>query len=117
MAKTERYIHWKADGSYAIIESQGALGLKKLQELVGGYIEVVDLRGPSCPGVMVNEEGRNIDLPVNPHIRQSMTWVELFEGLRGDAVEGRTTAAGAFLGVSQKYGSAVQPGVGIPAKH
>lgn len=37
--------------------------LKELQEMVGGYIEIVHL--PSGKEMVINEEGKNLGLPVN----------------------------------------------------
>lgn len=41
------------------------ISLDSLQEIVGGYIEVLRLRAPDGWGIIINEEGKLQDLPVN----------------------------------------------------
>ena len=55
----------KADGTIKEIspKNNGFFGLEELQELVGGYIEVIYL--PSDTIMIVNEEGKLKGLPTN----------------------------------------------------
>jgi Domain of unknown function (DUF3846) len=64
------------------IVTEKPLSLKRLQQLVGGYIEMVWTGEPyksNC--LMVNEEGRLLGLPPNPHFPQ----------LVGNVIEGNCT--------------------------
>lgn len=75
--------------------------LKTLQKLVGGYIEVIhivdllaSLKDDQLTGndLVINEEGRLLNLPVNPwsrHVALNSIWQ--FEDFRGDIIliEGR----------------------------
>jgi len=52
------------DGNARDVEFSGKIAnLKELQELVGGYIEILWLRGGKA--LVVNEEGKIYGLPVN----------------------------------------------------
>ena len=57
-----RVLVLRADGSKAIVVTDGSL--RALQDLVGGYIEHVDMCEDA--GLLVNEEGRIHGLPPNP---------------------------------------------------
>ena len=93
-----KYIYYKTDGTKKTIESKRALTLKKMQKLVGGYIEHLELNNGRC--LMINEEGVLKDLPINPHIKQEETWVDRSTyGLRGDVIEGKCDKQGEFIGV------------------
>jgi hypothetical protein len=79
------YVVARVDGSVEVLERKNPLELKELQNLVGGYIEMVSISGTLMNRnarnltAMVNEEGLLIDLPKNP----------FFSGLRGNVVLGR----------------------------
>lgn len=57
-----RVLVLRADGTKAIVKTDGSL--KALQDLVGGYLEHVDMC--SGLGLLVNEKGRIRGLPPNP---------------------------------------------------
>lgn len=65
MKKSSRWI--KADGrELAISPEASRFTLKELQAAVGGYIEHVNLAHTGTDEVMVvNEDGKSLDLPVN----------------------------------------------------
>ena len=60
-------LYIKSDGTYEEIEIPRQESLKFLQEKVGGYIEIVYPAVPNADyeGLVVNEEGRLLGLPVN----------------------------------------------------
>jgi hypothetical protein len=41
------------------------LTFEKAREVVGGYIEVVTLKRPQAHSILVNEDGRPLNLPLN----------------------------------------------------
>jgi hypothetical protein len=53
----------KTDGSRELNITLKSLNLKEIQEMVGGYMEIVRL--PEGMNLIVNEEGRMLDLPMN----------------------------------------------------
>ena len=57
----------KPDGTFTPYPPKGAhYTLEEMQEAVGGYIELVHLKGGKTPHIMViNEEGKNHGLPLN----------------------------------------------------
>ncbi|MDP2950072.1 MAG: DUF3846 domain-containing protein [Chloroflexota bacterium] len=59
----------KPDGTCAVYPPKGAhYTLEELQEAVGGFIEIVHLKGGRRPHIMViNEEGKVHGLPLNEH--------------------------------------------------
>lgn len=74
------YLLWKTDGTSEDIVTEKPLELAKMQELVGGYIEMVWRGQPyNSHCLMVNEEGLMQGLPVNPKFPQ----------LVGNVIEGR----------------------------
>lgn len=63
--------HYKTDGTFKkILLKNGEGNLEKLQGLVGGNIEVVCIIPDGDPkkakDLVINEEGRLLDLPSNP---------------------------------------------------
>lgn len=75
------YLLHKVDGSTKKITARRPLGLRRLQELVGGFVEYVRIKDGSGRGqvLCVNEEGKLINMPKNPK----------FPKLNGDVLEGR----------------------------
>lgn len=99
-----KYIYYKTDGTKEDIVADEPLGLKKMQELVGGYIDHMEMNDGTC--LMINDEGLLDDLPVNPHIEQKETWVDISTyGLRGNVIRGKDGDEGEFVGVDLNYGS------------
>ena len=75
--------HLKANNEAPLIEPEGETWtLKELQELVGGYIEIV--AAPNHPGrvLVINEEGKLKGLPFN----KNATDLYIYEPIVGDAV-------------------------------
>lgn len=56
---------YKADGSMVEVEPKNGkdFGLKEMQAIVGGYIEIIDLLDGTF--MVLNEEGKLIGLPYN----------------------------------------------------
>lgn len=55
---------YKANGEQIEVSPKGKrFGLQELQSIVGGYVEVIDLKDGTT--MVVNEEGRLKKLPVN----------------------------------------------------
>ena len=95
-----KYNYYKTDGTKEVIESATPLGLEKLQELVGGYIELVPLNNGNY--LFVNEEGYLKDLPRNPHFTQDDTPNDLSHSqgrFCGNVIEERNDREGEFIGV------------------
>lgn len=95
-----RYNYYKTDNTIETIESDKPLELKKLQELVGGHIEAVELRNGNT--LFVNEEGFLQGLPQNPHFSESDVYVNLTHSggrLLGNVIEGKMDDEGEFIGV------------------
>ena len=84
-----QYVVLRADDSKEVLRRTAPLELKELKALVGGYIEAVGLTPTSNIMCMVNEEGRLMELPPNPHC----------PGIVGDVVLGKT-ASGEFVGLN-----------------
>ena len=66
------------DGRTERIPAENPLKLERLQELVGGYIEV--LRVSEDLFAVINEEGRFLDLPINvryPELRGPVVFARL----------------------------------------
>jgi hypothetical protein len=84
-----QYVVMRVDGSKEILRRTAPLELKELQTLVGGYIEAVKLTPKSNVMMMVNEEGRLMDLPPNPHC----------PGVLGNVVVGKMQGA-QFVGLN-----------------
>jgi hypothetical protein len=92
---------YKMDGSKEPLILTPKTRLKKLQKLVGGSIEVIhiinlvdSLKGDELAGkdLVINEEGRLLDLPINPWSKQvALNSVWQFEEFRGNIIliEGR----------------------------
>lgn len=75
--------HLKANDEAPLIEPKGETWtLKELQELVGGYIEIVAV--PNHPGrvLVINENGKLIDLPFN----KNATDLWQYDAVVGDVV-------------------------------
>ena len=65
---TIQALHFKANGNIEILNINKDNLLKDLQKAVGGYIEIFKLGDPQEHKCLVlNEEGRLFDLPLNPH--------------------------------------------------
>lgn len=95
-----KYNYYKTDGTKEVIKSTFPLGLAKLQELVGGFIEGLQLKNGNY--LYINEEGLINDLPKNPHFtnKDIMTAeIDAFGGLRGNVIEGKLDEEGEFVGV------------------
>ena len=87
---------YKVDGSKEPLILTPKTRLETLQKLVGGYIEVIhivdliaSLKGDELAGkdLVINEEGRLLDLPINPwsrHVALNSEWQ--FEDFRGDII-------------------------------
>ena len=76
--------HLRANNEAPLIEPEGETWtLKELQDLVGGYIQIVAL--PNHPGkiLVINENGKLIDLPYNKNA--SDLWYPT-DPIVGDAV-------------------------------
>ena len=86
-ARTLNYHVYKTDGTIETLQLKSPMKLAQLQELVGGYIEMVYFKG-GLTGV-VNEEGYLLDLPRNPHFDADQ-FENAFAGgyVRGNLVEG-----------------------------
>ena len=92
---------YKVDGSKEPLILTPDTRLETLQKLVGGYIEVIQiidliatLKGDSLAekDLVINEEGRLLNLPVNPWSREvALNSIWQFEEFRGDIIliEGR----------------------------
>jgi hypothetical protein len=79
-----RAIHIPAEGSPALVETDGALG--SLQKFVGGYIEAVTLDDQGTT-LFLNEEGKTMGLPYNEHAsRITRGIVQFFDLIVGDAI-------------------------------
>lgn len=92
---------YKVDGSKEPLILTAKTRLETLQKLVGGYIEVIhivnliaSLKGDklAVKDLVINEEGKLLNLPINPwsrHVALNSEWQ--FEDFRGDIilVEGR----------------------------
>ncbi len=99
--KEIKAILYKVDGSKEPLILTPKTRLETLQKLVGGYIEIIhivdliaSLKGDKLAGkdLVINEQGRLLDLPINPwsrHIALNSEWQ--FEDFRGDIIliEGR----------------------------
>ena len=86
-------IHIKADGKTEERIVSSAPDLEELQQMVGGYIEVVWVRHKGRRTAMiVNEDGYRLGLSVNPRASQIYQATALFVGqttdhmIVGDAV-------------------------------
>lgn len=78
---------YKVDGSKEPLTLNTKTSLETLQKLVGGLIEVIHINGKD---LIINEEGRLLDLPINPwKFGLNTMWEN--EYFRGDVilVEGR----------------------------
>ena len=65
---TIKAIHFRTDGTVVELNINKDNMLAELQEAVGGYIEFVYLHKPmEKEALVVNEEGRLLNLPKNPH--------------------------------------------------
>lgn len=61
--KTHKATLYKIDGSKEPLILEEKTRLNTLQKLVDGYIEIIHINGND---VILNEEGRLINLPINP---------------------------------------------------
>ena len=94
---SRKQMYWVVDtnGNMSRIFTIGPMGLKQMQNIVGGYIEatrigVVWNGRPRDLDAYVNERGRLIPLPVN----------RLYPNIRGPILLGRVSKhSGRFLGV------------------
>ena len=78
----------KADGTAQLVpcDASKTLSLDKLHELVGGYIEIVRASRIAPPVMIVNEEGRLLNLPLN---KNATAWQSAIHGCQqivGDVV-------------------------------
>jgi hypothetical protein len=90
---------YKVDGSKEPLILTPETRLETLQKLVGGYIEIIhiidlvaSLKGNARKDLVINEEGRLLELPVNPwskEVAKNSIWQH--EEFRGDIIliEGR----------------------------
>ena len=83
------YTLYKTNGEMVYIEESKPIELKKMQELVGGYIEFTRVFNKRDLHFCVNEEGRINNLPVN----------KMFPQYVGDIILGRIDKNGEFIGV------------------
>ena len=82
------YIVWYADGTAEDIVTDEPMSLEKMQELVGGYIEMATRKDDLSDHMLVfNEEGIIIGLPVN----QKFPYIvgNVIEGKMADGEDGR----------------------------
>ncbi len=95
-----QYNYYKCDGTKKVITAKEPLSLEKLQELVGGNIELIHLRNGK--ELFINEDGYNLGLPENPHFTEIDVFVSLSHSnghLLGNVIEGITDEEGEFVGV------------------
>ena len=98
-AKKMIYILWKTDGKGEDIVTDKPITLEKMQELVGGYIEQVELKNGHT--LFVNEEGFLQGLKPNPHFTENDVYVDLTHSggyLLGNVIEGLIRSDGEFVG-------------------
>lgn len=78
----------KVDGSAQLVpcDADKSLPLKKLQELVGGYIEVVRASRIAPLVMIVNEEGKLLNLPLNKNATAWQSAIHGFQQIVGDVV-------------------------------
>lgn len=78
---------YKADGSIIDIKPNNGtdFSLEELQEIVGGYIEIVGLMDNEI--MVINEEGKLIDLPFNENATQLYQEVDgFYDYIAGDVL-------------------------------
>lgn len=78
---------YKADGSIIDVKPNNGtdFSLEELQEIVGGYIEVVGLMDNEI--MVINEEGKLIDLPFNETATQMYQEVDgFYDYIAGDVL-------------------------------
>lgn len=78
---------YKADGSIIDVKPNNGtdFSLEELQEIVGGYIEIVGLMGNEI--MVINEEGKLIDLPFNENATQMYQEVDgFYDYIAGDVL-------------------------------
>jgi len=87
----QRYVIIHVDGHLSSFVTDGFCPLKKMQEIVGGYIEHTRIRIDMKPyDVFVNEEGRL--MPLEPNKR--------FNELMGNILVGHVDVDGNFEGLA-----------------
>lgn len=78
---------YKADGSIIDVKPNNGtdFSLEELQEIVGGYIEIVGLMDNEI--MVINEEGKLIDLPFNETATQMYQEVDgFYDYIAGDVL-------------------------------
>ena len=78
---------YKADGSIIDVKPNNGtdFSLEELQEIVGGYIEIVGLMDNEI--MVINEEGKLIDLPFNENATQLYQEVDgFYDYIAGDVL-------------------------------
>jgi hypothetical protein len=78
---------YKADGSIIDVKPNNGtdFSLEELQEIVGGYIEIVSLMDNEI--MVINEEGKLIDLPFNETATQMYQEVDgFYDYIAGDVL-------------------------------
>jgi hypothetical protein len=78
---------YKADGSIIDVKPNNGtdFSLEELQEIVGGYIEIVSLMDDEI--MVINEEGKLIDLPFNETATQMYQEVDgFYDYIAGDVL-------------------------------
>lgn len=105
-----KYLVFKSDGTYSVVETSGVMPLEQMQKIVGGYVEHtrhgIFLDGePVNLDLFVNEEGWVMEppLPENP----------FFPRLAGNAIAGHIDDVGEFQGVSDSEIPAMGSRVGV----
>lgn len=78
---------YKADGSIIDVKPNNGtdFSIEELQDIVGGFIEIVSLMGNEI--MVINEEGKLIDLPFNETATQMYQEVDgFYDYIAGDVL-------------------------------
>ena len=78
----------KTDGTAQLVpcDANKTLSLDKLHELVGGYVEVVRASRIAPLVMIINEEGRLLNLPLNQNATAWQSAIHGFQQIVGDVV-------------------------------
>jgi len=63
-----KYLVLYTDGTIKTLQRETRLTLAEMQDLVGGFMELVRVTPKSFITYIVNEEGLLLNLPLNPHV-------------------------------------------------
>lgn len=97
----------KHTGDYEFAEVEpdkdGGIGLKTLQECVGGFIERVPIPKPGCEGLdlWLNEEGKLLQLPVNEAATSLSEIWKFGDFIVGDVAVCASSPEGDSVGLSE----------------